>query len=455
LTDGVAGSGAGSGTELSSAAGVAATARGSSGQLADVRRGLLLTAATSVVSPATWLALIHLMTGVITGLIAAAIVMTGIVAGLALLPAFLLGILVLLATIWFGMRFARFERARFAFFLDERITAPPGPPAENGWRRMWRPVTRAAAWKSLVYAILRLPLSAIEALLAMLAWCTGLALVGVPGYGTALPGGAAHIGTFRFGGIWWAALAVVTGVALLLAAPFATRALAIVDASIARWLLGSADRAQLTARIGELETSRARVIDAAEAERMRIERDLHDGAQQRLVSLAMELGRAKAKLESDPEAAAAIVSSAHEQAKAALAELRNLVRGVHPPVLSDRGLDAALSGLAALCPVPVSVQVRLPVRPPAAVEAIAYFVVAEALTNVAKHARASRAEVTVGLSGGTLMLVIRDDGVGGADPAGRGLSGLAARVAGVDGQLRVTSPAGGPTSIAVVLPCES
>jgi signal transduction histidine kinase len=196
------------------------------------------------------------------------------------------------------------------------------------------------------------------------------------------------------------------------------------------------------------------VVDAAETERRRIERDLHDGAQQRLVSLAMELGRAKAKFASDPEAAEAIVSQAHEQAKEALTELRNLVRGVHPPVLSDRGLDAALSGLAALSPVPVSVSVDVPVRPSASVEAIAYFVVAEALTNIAKHSRATRAEVTVRRSGNVLKLVISDDGIGGANAAGQGLSGLAARVAGVDGRMAVTSPVGGPTVIEVALPCD-
>jgi signal transduction histidine kinase len=250
-------------------------------------------------------------------------------------------------------------------------------------------------------------------------------------------------------------LATVIGVLLLFAAPILTRALAVADAAVARYLLGSAGRAELTARIGQLETSRARVVDAAEAERMRIERDLHDGAQQRLVSLAMDLGRARAKFASDPVGAAAIVDQAHEQAKEALAELRNLVRGVHPPVLTDRGLDAALSGVAALSPVPVSVRVDLPVRPPASIEAIAYFVVAEALTNVAKHAKASRAEVAVGRSGDVLSLVIRDDGIGGADPSGQGLSGLAARVAGVDGTLLVRSPAGGPTTVEVELPCGS
>ena len=146
----------------------------------------------------------------------------------------------------------------------------------------------------------------------------------------------------------------MAGLILLLIAPPLTGGLAAGDAAVGRRLLGPRGDANLTARIGELERSRAGVVDAAEAERRRMERDLHDGAQQRLVSLAMELGRARAKFGTDPEAAAAIVDQAHEQAKEALTELRNLVRGVHPPVLSDRGLDAALSGLAALSPVPVT-----------------------------------------------------------------------------------------------------
>jgi signal transduction histidine kinase len=202
-------------------------------------------------------------------------------------------------------------------------------------------------------------------------------------------------------------------------------------------------------------------VDAAEAERRRIERDLHDGAQQRLVALAMELGRAKAKFSDDVEAAAALVDQAHSEAKAALTELRDLVRGVHPPVLTDRGLDAALSGLAARCHVPVALQVVVPVRPRPAVEAVAYFTVAEALTNIAKHSRATHASVVVEGgpwsastgAGGTLHIVITDDGIGGANPAGAGLSGLADRISGVDGALSVESPPGGPTIIAAVLPC--
>ena len=416
----------------------------------------LLEVVSWIVAPTTWLALIHLVAGLILGLLIFAVTLTGLLCGVAMLPALGLGALVLVATFWLCGQFARAERARFSFLLGEPIAAPPPRPRDvSRWRRLWRAMTSPTAWKNLCYALVRFPLSALEVAPVIFVWSCGLALALLPAYNAGLPGGAAHLGTFRFDGVWRPLLATVIGVLLLFAAPILTRALAVADAAVAGRLLGSAGRAELTARIGELETSRARVVDAAEAERMRIERDLHDGAQQRLVSLAMDLGRARAKFASDPVGAAAIVDQAHEQAKEALAELRNLVRGVHPPVLTDRGLDAALSGLAALSPVPVSVRVDLPVRPPASIEAIAYFVVGEALTNVAKHAKASRAEVTVGRSGDVLSLVIRDDGIGGADPSGQGLSGLAARVAGVDGTLLVRSPAGGPTAVVVELPCGS
>jgi signal transduction histidine kinase len=415
-----------------------------------------LDALIRIVAPTTWLALIHLFAGLLIGLLAFVVALTGLALGVGLLPVLGSGALILVLTFWLCGLLARAERARFALLLGEPIAAPrPRASDASGWRRAWQAVTRADAWKNLGYALVRLPLSMLEAALVVPVWSCGLALAALPAYGTALPGGAAHLGGLRLAGVWTEALAAFTGVLLVLAAPVLTRAVAAADAAVGRWLLGSPGRAELTARIGELETSRARVLDAAEAERMRIERDLHDGAQQRLVSLAMELGRARAKFASDPHAAAAIVDQAHEQAKQALAEIRNLVRGVHPPVLTDRGLDAALSGLAALSPVPVTVRADIPVRPPAAIEAIAYFVVAEALTNVAKHARASRAEVVVSGSADLLTLAIRDNGAGGADPAGQGLTGLAARVAGVDGTLRVRSPSGGPTSIEVELPCRS
>jgi signal transduction histidine kinase len=408
----------------------------------------------ALVSPRTWLAVIHLLAGLVIGIVSFTVVVTGISLGIALLPVFLVGIAVLVAVIWLAGMFARAERARFAVLLGTEIPGPPPRPDEpTGWRRLNLFFLARSTWLPSVYALVRLPLSVIEAVVVSSVWGIGLALLTLPAYNGALPGGSAHLGSFALNNAAWVALGVATGAALLLGAPPLTRVVAAGDAVVARWLLGPGRRAGMAARIGELETSRARVVDAAETERRRIERDLHDGAQQRLVSLAMELGRARAKFGSDPEAAEAIVGQAHEQAKEALTELRNLVRGVHPPVLSDRGLDAALSGLAALSPVPVTVRVDLAERPPPPVEAIAYFVVAEALTNVAKHAKASRALVTVSRTSDLLNVAISDDGIGGASLAGRGLSGLAARTAGIDGRLLVTSPDGGPTVIEAVLPC--
>jgi len=438
-----AGSGAppGAGAEALAAAGLA-----SPGGARSVLGALL--------SPRTWLAVIHLLAGLVIGIVSFTVVVTGISLGIALLPVFLVGIAVLVAVIWLAGMFARAERARFAVLLGTEIPGPPPRPDEpTGWRRLNLLFLARSTWLPSVYALVRLPLSVIEAVVVSSVWGIGLALLTLPAYNGALPGGSAHLGSFALNNAAWVALGVATGVALLLGAPPLTRVVAAGDAVVARWLLGPGRRAGMAARIGELETSRARVVDAAETERRRIERDLHDGAQQRLVSLAMELGRARAKFGSDPEAAEAIVGQAHEQAKEALAELRNLVRGVHPPVLSDRGLDAALSGLAALSPVPVTVRVDLAERPPPPVEAIAYFVVAEALTNVAKHAKASRALVTVSRTSDLLNVAISDDGIGGASLAGRGLSGLAARTAGIDGRLVVTSPDGGPTVIEAVLPC--
>ena len=439
--------GAGSGVPPGTGAEVTAAGRDSS-------PGGLPSALGALVSPRTWLAVIHLLAGLVIGLVAFLVVVLGITLGIGLLPVFLVGVPVLVGVLWLAGLGARAERARFALLLGVVIPPPAPVPAEpKGWRRMNLLFVARSTWLPTAYALIRLPFSLLQAIVVLSVWGLGVALVALPAYNGALPGGHAHLGAFALNNLAWVALGVVIGVAMLLAAPSLTRVLAAEDAAVARWLLGPGRQARMEARIGELETSRAGVVDAAETERRRIERDLHDGAQQRLVSLAMELGRARAKFASDPQAAEAIVGQAHEQAKEALTELRNLVRGVHPPVLSDRGLDAALSGLAALSPVPVTVRVDLPVRPPAGVEAIAYFVVAEALTNVAKHAKASRALVTVTRSGDLLNVNISDDGVGGASLDGQGLSGRAARVAGIDGRLLVTSPDGGPTVIEAVLPC--
>jgi signal transduction histidine kinase len=409
-----------------------------------------------LVSPRTWLAMISHLAGLFMGLAVMVVVVTGLSLGFSLLVLALVGLPILGLTLRAATLYATAERARLDLMLGVQI---PAWPAESraGYRwgiiPRWRTLTERATWGEIGYGLLRLPVSAVAATLSLVVWAAGLALLTLPLYNRSLPSGGAKLGDTVLAGRPTMVAAVVIGLVLLLAAPQLTRGLGLADAALSRRLLGP--RRDLAARVTELEISRERVVDAAEAERRRIERDLHDGAQQRLVALAMDLGRAKARFADDLDAAAGLVDQAHAQAKEALTELRNLVRGVHPPVLTERGLDAALSGLAALCPVPVDVHVDVPVRPKSSVEAVAYFMVAEALTNVAKHSRARHAKVVVEGHGypGTLTVMISDDGIGGADVSSPGLSGLADRVAGVDGRLSVESPAGGPTIIAAELPC--
>jgi signal transduction histidine kinase len=412
-----------------------------------------------LVSARTWLAMSQHLSGLLLGFAAIFIVTFGLGFGFGGLFFALAGLPLLGVTVRLAHWFARAERARFALFTGARIPAwpAPGSPGRAGFRSgiipRWQTWREGATWAELGYALLRLPVSAVAATLSIMTWAAAIILLLLPAYGPAMPSGGPTIGDTVVHGAHDLAASVLLGLLLLLVAPQLTRGLAVADGTLAHRLLGP--RRDLAARVIELETSRERVVDAAEAERRRIERDLHDGAQQRLVALAMELGRAKARFADDLDAARDLVDQAHVQAKEALTELRNLVRGVHPPVLTDRGLDAALSGLAALCPVPVDVHVDVPVRPKSSVEAVAYFMVAEALTNVAKHSRASHAKVVVEGRGypGTLTVMISDDGIGGADITGAGLSGLADRVSGVDGRMSVESPSGGPTIIAAELPC--
>jgi signal transduction histidine kinase len=418
--------------------------------------GMLLRVAGPVVSAQTWLAVIHLMAGLVSGVVAFGLVVALGVLGISTLWFFLAGLPVLVAALWLGLQLGRAERARFAATLGAQIPAPPASlsPGTGRLGRMWQLLMSRKAWRHAAYALLRLPLSLAETIIVTAFWSFALAMLGLPLFAWALIRLNWHLDVAppRPGLL---AVAVIAGLILLPVAPRVTQGLAAADIAVARYLIGPGSQADMTVRIGELEQSRARAVGSAEAERRRIERDLHDGAQQRLVSLAMNLGRARARFADDPDGAKAIIDQAHEEAKEALTELRNLVRGVHPPVLSDRGLDAAISGLAALSPVPVTVRASLPDRPAASAEAIAYFVVAEALTNVAKHARATQADVVISRHGDVLRVVIRDDGIGGADPHGEGLAGLADRLSGVDGQLSVRSPAGGPTLIEAELPCGS
>jgi signal transduction histidine kinase len=210
--------------------------------------------------------------------------------------------------------------------------------------------------------------------------------------------------------------------------------------------------AELQARLDELRESRARIVQAGDAARRKLERDLHDGAQQRLVGLALDLRLARAKLEDDPNATAAMLDEASVELARATEELRELARGIHPAVLSDRGLEAAVESLANRAPLPVKLEASLDAKLPEPVEAAAYFVVSEALMNVVRHAGAHRAEVGIRRGNGRLVVEVRDDGAGGADPRGSGLRGLADRVAALDGRLQVDDPAGGGTIVRADIP---
>lgn len=238
------------------------------------------------------------------------------------------------------------------------------------------------------------------------------------------------------------------------AARWALPALARLHARLCLTVLAPSARDRLTERVDELTRSRVGVVDAHGAELQRIERDLHDGTQARLVAIAMQVGLARESLADDPDTAATLLRLTHETAEEAMAELRAVLRTIHPPILADRGLDGALAALAARSNVPVRVELAAPGALPATVESVAYHVIAEALTNVAKHAAATRAAVRVERAGDVLSIEVTDDGRGGADEAGgTGIAGIRRRVAALDGAVRLDSPPGGPTTLAVRMPC--
>src|SRR3954470_4181776 len=311
---------------------------------------------------------------------------------------------------------ALFERRRARALLGAEFPVRPLP------RRIFASVRARGSWLELCYSLIALPfVGLVGGLLVFVALGAALACLTFPLWAWGAAGGGS-LGGWELGYTSSSVLHLAIGAAALLAAPPLARGVAAVQVAMARLLLEPGANERLTARVDTLEETRAGMVAAADAERRRIERDLHDGAQQRLVALALTLGRAKAS--EDPLLSRRLLDEAHGEAKEALVELRNLARGIHPAVLTDRGLDAAVSALAARYPIPVAVDVDLPRRAGPGTEAIAYFVVAEALTNVAKHARANRAWLTVGFEGEDLMVEVLDDGRGGADPAGSGLAGL-------------------------------
>jgi signal transduction histidine kinase len=406
----------------------------------------------------TWWSLTHVLLDVMVGAVTFTVTVALLATSAALLLTFPLALPFVWGLVVSSRAMAVVERSRIAALLGEAIPDPVPPLRARGpWGRLVERVRSGARWREVAYNLLALPRGVLTYGLTALAWCGSAALLLLPLSVSALPGDSAKFGLFEVSQGPAALLAAVVGLGgLLVVAPWVTLAMARLDLVTARWLLGPRRGDALGEQVTRLETSRAAAVDSAEAERRRIERDLHDGAQQRLVALAMGLGTARERLEADPESGRQLVAEAHEEAKAALKEIRDLVRGIHPVILEDRGLDAALSAVVARSPVPVTLTVEVAERPPAAVESTAYFVVAEALTNVARHAHATRAAVNIVRAGDRLVVEVSDDGVGGAEPAaGTGLRGLRDRVTALGGTMHLVSPPGGPTSLIVDVPCAS
>lgn len=402
--------------------------------------------------------MVHLLTGAVLGIAS----FTAVFALLATAGALLITFPFALPFAWLLFVVARanshIERSRFAALLGVEMDDPvPRLVGGTWWARLKERVRTRARWREIAYPLVRFPLGLVGLVVVPQVWCGSLAFIGLPLYASRLPGGTAKFWLFDAGSGPAAYAMSAVGIAgLVLVAPWLTKSLVRLDVAVSRWFLGRRPADDLGARVAHLEASRSAAVTSAEAERRRIERNLHDGAQQRLVAMAVNLGAAREKLSEDPEAGKQLVADAHEDAKAALKELRDLVRGIHPVILEDRGLDAALSAVVARMPVPVGLSVDVAERPSAEIESAAYFVVVEALNNVARHAQASEAHVTIVRAGDRLVIEVRDDGVGGADPArGTGLAGLQDRLGALDGRLDVLSPPGGPTTLLVEIPCGS
>ncbi|MFJ8039833.1 sensor domain-containing protein [Kitasatospora sp. NPDC096147] len=400
---------------------------------------------------------LQLLSGSVLGLGVLVALTVLLVAGV-LLSVLGVGLLLLAGVPLFGTAVARVERRRLRLVRAEPIPDPHAPVTGRGWLR--HRLSERATWRELGYAVLLAVVFGAAGLgtIALLAFSTTLLASPVVVWALApetvmiIPGhpvpGPLHALPFSLLGLAGAALA-----------SYAATRLTAAQLWVAHALLAPRPEPD-SHRVVELTRSRARLADAFEAERRRIERDLHDGAQQQLVALTMTLGLAESELRREQRAAApetaALLARGRAEARRALDQLRDLVRGIHPQVLTDHGLAAAVAEVAQRSPVPVRAAIDLPHRLPPLVEATAYFTVTEALANAAKHSGAARIEVAGTLADDRLVLLITDDGRGGADPAaGTGLSGLADRLSVLHGRLLVSSPPGGPTEVRVEVPCSA
>ncbi|WP_406838425.1 sensor histidine kinase [Streptomyces sp. AHU1] len=408
----------------------------------------------------SWREFGYVMLGLPLGILMFTFAVTMVSLGAGLLITFL-GVPVLAAALAGCRGLGSLERARARGLLGVEVAEPePLRTRKHGAMAWMGAVLKSgASWRHLLYAVVQFPWSVFSFVVALNFWAYGWALLTYPLWFWVFPMYGGQDGLQLYGddthsiyldNPFEITVTALVGLLFTMATPWIVRALTTVDRLMVRGLLGPS---RLATRVVELESDRGVVVDTAAADLRRIERDLHDGAQARLVNLAMDLGLAKEKLAEDPEAAARMVDEAHGEVKTALQELRDLARGIHPAVLTDRGLDAALSAVASRCTVPVQVEVDLAARPAPAIEGIAYFTVSELLQNISKHSRATRASVDVWRVENRLMIQVCDNGVGGAGVSGgSGLAGLAERLDAVDGILVVDSPVAGPTRVTAELP---
>jgi signal transduction histidine kinase len=392
---------------------------------------------------------LYVLLGLVASIVIFVVWVTGVTLSLSLLI-LIIGLPIVLVTTAAFRGLSDLERRRAALVFGHPIAADYRrvPRGARFGPRLRIVTTDPQTWRDTAYLAIVSVVGFTWGTVWLVMWGTALGSITLPAWWWSMPSEATYL-WFQVDSWLENAIAVAIGLALIPISLYVQRGLALSQAHLARWLLGPS----LAERVERLTETRAGAVDVAAAELQRIERDLHDGAQARLVALAMDLGMAEERFDRDPESARELVGEAREEAKRALAELRDLARGIRPGLLEERGLEAAVAALAARSPVPARATVDVPRRPPANVESAAWFVVSEALTNTAKHSQAQRATVWVTVRNGHLHVEVVDDGRGSADPNGSGLRGLAQRVEALDGSLEVNSPPGGPTVVRAVLPC--
>jgi signal transduction histidine kinase len=370
------------------------------------------------------------------------------------------GVLLLTLAAYVARGFARLERARLRTMLGRPAATPTylcPRPGDSFWRRMLLPLRDPQSWLDVVWCLVSLVTGTLAFAVTVAWWAMALGgltywfwQVWIP-YDPSENTTLAELIGLGEGRATESVLNFVIGVLALATLPFAVRLVAVINAALASVLLSS--RAELQAEVTRVELGRESARRAEADSLRRLERDIHDGPQQRLVRLTMDLGRARRQLEQDPDRVGETLDAALLQARETVEELRSLSRGIAPPLLVDRGLEAAVAELLLRSPVPVESQVDLSEDLPPHVETAVYFVVAEAMTNVAKHSGATGARVQVSCAGDSVLVRVEDDGVGGAHSGkGLGLAGLQQRLAGVDGTLDVDSPPGGPTVLTAQIP---